>query len=172
MRSGRSLVQLGYAVADAREAAANWSRRTGAGPFFVRMHFAIASARHDGSPATFDHSAAFGQWGDVQVELIEQHQVEPPALARILRPGEQRLHHVTWFADDLERESERLTAAGCPQVLDVTTAAGTRFMFHDARAELGHLIELYEATERVRAHYASVADAARDWDGRDPVRDG
>ena len=164
------MVQLGYAVKDPLVAAAGWHRRVGAGPFFVRGRFAIAKASFEGAPAVFEHSAAFGQWGPVMVELIVMHRVEPEPLARALAAVAEALHHVTWFAENLDVESARLEAEGFPKLLDVTTVAGVRFLFHDAREHLGHLIEIYEPGERVRAHYAAIAAAALEWDGRDPVR--
>jgi hypothetical protein len=167
----RPIVQIGYAVQDIRVAALRFSQQTGAGPFFARDHFEIATASHGRAEATFDHSAAFGQWGGVMVELIAQHRVEPAALAEILRPERSGVHHMTWLAADLEVESSRLESSGWPCVLDVTTAAGVRFVFHDARAELGHLIEMYEPSPRVLGHYEAIAAAALDWDGSNPVRE-
>jgi Glyoxalase/Bleomycin resistance protein/Dioxygenase superfamily len=167
----RPIVQIGFAVKDPRAAALRFHEQTGAGPFYVADHFAIDRARHGDQDAVFEHSAAFGQWGSVMVEMIAQHEVSPPALAEILEPERPRLHHMTWFAPDLDMESARLEAAGWPCILDVTTEFGVRFLFHDAQAELGHLIELYEAGPRVSGHYTKVAAAAAGWDGTRPVRE-
>ena len=59
---------------------------------------------------------------------------------------------------------------GWHELLWARTAGGQEFAFHDARHELGHLVELYEPSPAVRRLYAMVADAAADWDGSDPVR--
>ncbi len=45
----------------------------GAGPFFVRQHIALLDVVIRGRPGTFDHSSAYGQWGHVMVELVEDH---------------------------------------------------------------------------------------------------
>jgi hypothetical protein len=162
------IVQVAYAVHDVETAARAFARRLGAGPFFVRRHIELAVASHRGRPATFDHSSAYGQWGAVQVELVHVHAAEPGALADIvLRSG---LHHVAWFVADIDVEQVRLEALGWPEVLAAETAGGQRFTFHDARAELGHLVEIYEPAERLVGFYAAVAAAAAGWDGAHPVR--
>jgi catechol 2,3-dioxygenase-like lactoylglutathione lyase family enzyme len=162
------IVQIAYAVDDVEAAAREFARRLGAGPFFLRHHIELAVASHRGGPATFDHSSAYGQWGAVQVELVRVHTAEPAALAAVvLGPG---LHHVAWFVADIEAERSRLEALGWPEVLAAETAGGVRFAFHDARAELGHLVEIYEPAGRLLSFYAAVAAAATGWDGTDPVR--
>jgi len=166
----RPIVQIAYIVREVRAAARQWADRVGAGPFFVFDHFEL-TATHDGQPAVLDHSPAFGQWGDVQVELIQLHELEPAPFRAAFGGGKIGLHHMTWFPDDLDAEGARLEQLGWPCVLDMTGHTGTRALFHDARPELGHFIELYVGTPQIRRHYAAVARAAVDWDGDDPVRD-
>jgi hypothetical protein len=40
----RSIVKMAYAVEDVRSAAAGWSARLGAGPFFVKDHISMSDA--------------------------------------------------------------------------------------------------------------------------------
>jgi Glyoxalase/Bleomycin resistance protein/Dioxygenase superfamily len=166
----RPIVQIAYIVPDVRAAAQQWVDRVGAGPFYVFDHFEL-TATHRGEPAVLDHSPAFGQWGSVQVELIQLHELEPAAFREAFGGGKFGLHHMTWFPDDLDAEGARLEQLGWPCVLDMTGSTGTRALFHDARAELGHFIELYVATPQIRRHYDRVAQAAQGWDGRDPIRE-
>ena len=162
------VVQMAYAVDDVEAAAREFARRLGAGPFFVRRHIELAAASHRDAPATFDHSSAYGQWGTVQVELVHVHDAAPAALAAaVLGSG---LHHLAWFVADIDAEQSRLEALGWPEVLAADTAGGLRFAFHDARAALGHLVEIYEPVERLVTFYGAVAAAADGWDGADPVR--
>jgi hypothetical protein len=166
-RSG-TIVQLAYVVDDLRSAAAKWAAALGAGPFFVYSHLPM-TVRHNGHPAVMDHSAAFGQWGEVMVELIEYHQIEPPELATELshRDG---VHHVAWFAPSLEAEQLRLESNGWPEVLNMEADGGIRMAFHRA-STLGHLVEVYEACPALLALYRKVAEAAHGWDGSEPVRE-
>ncbi len=163
----RSIVKVAYAVPDSRAAAAQWAERYGAGPFFVKSHIPLAEFPEPGF--VFDHTSAFGRWGNVMVELLQIHEVRPAAVERVLvSPG---FHHVTWFADSVAAETDRLVRMGWPEVLTASTATGTRFTFHDARADLGHLVLIYERTPGVVKNYATVEQAARNWDGQDPVRE-
>ena len=159
-------VQMAYAVADVREAAAGWAP-VGAGPFFVIDHIELRSARIHGQPATFDHSSAYGWWGEVMFELICQHD-DGSGVAPI--GGATGLHHVAHFVDDLDAVASGLAADGHAEVLRAETVGGTGFAFHDGGAARGHLIEIYEQTPTLRGFYDMVRNASVGWDGSDPVR--
>jgi hypothetical protein len=166
-----SIVQVAYAVDDVRVAAARHAASFGSGPFFVLDHIEIASVRHGNAEAVFDHSSAYGQSGSMMIELVCLHDVQPATLRASLTQRGRGLHHVAYFVDDLVREAERLDTLGYPQAMLATTASGLSFAFHDAVADLGHLWEIYEPTDRLREFYAMVATASAGWDGTNPVRD-
>ena len=115
MRIQAPVVQIAYIVPDVRAAAREWADRVGAGPFFVFDHFEL-TATHDGRPAVLDHSPAFGQWGEVQVELIQLHALEPAPFRTAFGDAKIGLHHMTWFPDDLAAEgpgSRRSAGPAC-----------------------------------------------------------
>lgn len=145
-------VQIAYGATGVEDAAALWAGYLGIGPFFVRHNIPVTDVAIDGRPASFDHSSAFGQWGSIMVELIAVH--DPPALATA------GLHHVAYFVESFDNASSELAAAGWPATL-TATAGATRFAFHDARADLGHFVEIYEPNDQLRAFYAMVAES--DW---------
>jgi hypothetical protein len=157
-------VQIAYAVGDVTEAARRWTDR-GVGPFFVIEHIDVHHVRVSGSPSTFDHSSAYAQWGALMVELICQHDSGGERIV-----GTSGIHHVACFVDDFESAAAQLAAAGHHEVLYAETAAGMPFAFHDARAERGHFIEIYERTDRLGRFYDMVRDAAVGWSGSDPIR--
>jgi hypothetical protein len=149
------IVQLAYAVDDVHAAARRFERDLGAGPFVVSEHIAIEPDRDD---VLFDHSSAYGQWGNLQVELVHVHSAQPASLARaVMRTS--GLHHVAWFVETFDTEQRRLHDRGWPCVLSAR-AGDVRFAFHDARAELGHLVEIYEPSSRLLAFYDHVASLA------------
>ena len=159
-------VQVAYPVADVHAAARQWAARTAAGPFFVVEHIGLEAARIDGAPGPFDHSSAYGQWGAVMVELVEEH---TPAL---VSPG-RGVHHLAFVVDDLAAAMAWCVDVGWPERLWARTSSGLEFAFMDATtgvAAPGHLVELYEPADRLLAFYAMVAAAASGWDGTDPVR--
>jgi Glyoxalase/Bleomycin resistance protein/Dioxygenase superfamily len=163
-------VQIAYAVTDVRIAAQRWVDERGIGPFFVMEHIAVSNVLYRGRPATFDHSSAYGQWGNVMVELVCDHTKGPSPVCDVVGAGGQGLHHMAHFVDDFAQATEQLEAAGYAQALLAYTSAGLSFAFHDATVDMGHMIEIYEQTERLRAFYAMVAQSATNWDGSEPVR--
>jgi hypothetical protein len=49
-------------------------------------------------------------------------------------------------------------------------AVGGRFAYFDTRRQTGGMIELIEVSPPVRQLFETIENAARGWDGRDPVR--
>ncbi len=159
--------QIAYAVTDIRVAAAQWVHR-GAGPFFTNDHIEVRNARLFGESGVFDHSSAYGQWGDVMIELICQHNPGPKPVV-----GTSGLHHLAFFVDDIALAAEHLEASGYPEALygeAGSALSAMPFAMFDARKELGHLIEIYPSTDRLKAFYAMVKDAAHGWNGANPIR--
>lgn len=152
--------QIAYAVDDVAGAAARFASRLGAGPFFFRHHPPMRCTDGQGAPGVFHHSSAYGQWGDVQVELVTVHGAP-------VRPG---IHHVARFVPDLDAAIGRLGALGWPLAMWAETGSGIRFAFCDSRADLGHLVELYEPTPGLLRFYADIRAASEGWDGCSPVR--
>ncbi len=146
-------VQIAYAVTDLDSATRTFAESTGAGPFFVAEHIPLEHARVNGVVGSFDHSSAYGQWGDVMVELVVEH--TPP----LVTPT-HGVHHMAFMVDDLAAATSWCFGRGWPEILFARTASGQEFAFCDARDDLGHLVELYEPTERLVAFYEMVARAA------------
>jgi len=163
-------VQIAYAVPDAVAAAHHWAAEYGAGPFTVLPHIEVVDVFHRGVPAVFDHSSAYGQWGSVMVELVQDHGTGPSAVRDLYGPRESGLHHLAFFVEGLDATTARLNAAGHPTAMTAATRGGTRFHFVDTSAALGHMVELYERTEHLAAFYARIAADADGWNGNDPVR--
>ena len=163
-------VQIAYAVTDLDAAARQWTERFGAGPFFVSEHIAVSDVRYRSGSGSFDHSSAYGQWGEVMVELVKDHTVGPSPVADVVGPGGTGLHHLAYFVDDLATAQSALVGFGWPEALWARTPSGVAFAFHDAVGTHGHMIELYEGTPALRGFYAMVSEAASGWDGSDPVR--
>ena len=89
----------------------------------------------------------------MQVELVEVHRAEPASLAEIVQRSDG-IHHVATFVESIDDEQRRLVGLGWPAVMTAETASGMRYAFHDARAQLGHLLEVYEPSPGVLRLYA------------------
>ena len=163
-------VQIAYHVPDPAAAAERYAREFGWGPFFLLEHIALADVLYRGQPAEFDHSSAYGQAGDVMIELITQHNPGPSVLRDLYAPDESGLHHVAYFVPDLAAALDSFRARGNSVALEARTATGTEFAMVDVVRELGHMIELYEQEEDLAKFYAFVRRKSEQWDGGNPVR--
>lgn len=162
-------VQLAYAVGDVYVAAQQWVDQFGAGPFFIRSHIAVSDVIYRGQPATFDHSSAYGQWGEIMVELVQDHGIAPSVVRERFGPTESGLHHVAFMVADLDAATTWCAELGYSLAMSATSSP-TRFHFIDSVVTLGHMIELYQRSERLHGFYAMVREAAQDWDGTEPLR--
>lgn len=126
----------------------SFSSRFGAGPFIVSEHIELSSSRIGGVETPFDHSSAYGWWGDLMLEIVVEH--TPP----LVPPGQ--LHHIAFMVDSLDRAVDHCRTHGLPVLLHASTRSGTEFVFCDARDSHGHLIELYERSDGLIGFYEYV----------------
>ena len=166
------IVQIAYFVNDIQKAAENMVATYGAGPFFINREIQLASAEHRGNPTDFVHSSAYGQWGNLMVELVQQDNVSDATPFRdMYKPGEEGLHHMAIFVPGVQQSIVQFAAQGLDlSARAVTKDGGVEFAFIDATATLGHMIEIYEPSEMVLGFYHMVKDASVNWNGEDPIR--
>ena len=163
-------VQIAYHVPDPAASAERFAREHGWGPFYLMEHIPLARSLYRGVPVAFDHSSAYGQAGDLMIELITQHDDAPSALRDMYAAHETGIHHVACFVPDLQQALGQFTARGVAVALDAATATGVEFAMLDVVAERGHMLELYEPGADLLKFYAFVRRAAQDWDGSRPLR--
>ena len=152
------LVQV---VQDLDAAIAAWNITTGAGPFFVFPHLALADYTHRGTAGKPDISLAVGAAGDLLIELVLLHDEAPSAWAEA-GARSLLLSATTAEFDDAVRAHE---SAGRNVVSTGRYPFGARFACIDARAASGQWLVLIEKhfvltqiTDKIRA-------ASRAWDG-------
>jgi Glyoxalase/Bleomycin resistance protein/Dioxygenase superfamily len=165
-------VQLAYAVTDAEQAALRWSATFGSGPFLVRRNIAPTEVLYRGRASTFDHTSAYGQWGSVMIELVQAHSQSDNVIAERSSTGPGAspfLHHVACLVDDIDVTLDLARDAGITLAMTATSRT-TRFAFLDTTEMCGHFIEVYPRTASIVDFYATVAAAATNWNGSDPVR--
>ena len=170
MKALGDVVQIAYFVSDAREAAARMVDLHGAGPFHVIDRIELAWGELRGEPCDFVHTSAYGQWGEVMMELVQQDVEGPSPFREMYPPGQEGLHHLAIMVEDLEQTYRRVGEAGFDLAARAETKTGTEFAFVDTVASFGHMTEIYEATPALTRFYDFVRDASRDWDGTDPIR--
>ena len=162
-------VQIAYAVSDIFRGVDKWIKDFGAGPFFIAEHIPIKNVIYRGLPGELDITAAYGQWGEIMIELVQDHGEGPSIIRDLYSPQKSGIHHLAYFVDDMDLVSSKLIKQG--YVLAMTGQAGeNRFQFFDAISEMGHFLEIYEPIESLKSLYERVRSASINWDGSDPLR--
>ena len=162
-------VQIAYAVSDIFRGVDKWIKDFGAGPFFIAEHIPIKNVIYRGHPSELDITVAYGQWGEIMIELVQDNGEGPSIIRDLYPPQKSGLHHLAYFVDDMDLVSAKLVEEG--YVLAMSGQAGeNRFQFFDAISEMGHFLEIYEPIESLKYLYERVRSASINWDGSDPLR--
>ncbi|MBP8235520.1 MAG: VOC family protein [Rhizorhabdus sp.] len=159
--------QLGYVTDDLEAAAMHWVRAFGAGPFLTIDAMSFADWRHDGESRPMALDIAFGQAGDLMVELIRPRG-DWPNVYGATPPRGSRLHHHGYLVEDPSAEGVRLPG---PLVVQASLSAATELRYFDCRDALGLFVELISDNSESRAFFDHAEAVAHAWDGRTaPVR--
>lgn len=164
--------QNGFIVEDIEAACLHWARRFGAGPFFVVRHAPLASFRYQGVESEPDLSIALGNLGELQIELIQQHNDAPSPYRDFAAAKQSGLHHTSAWVNDYDAEQARQRELGAEPDCEGQLSDGMRFMYYGSTsvdgsalevADLGHDNEFAAGFELVRQTHLA-------WDGDAPVR--
>ncbi|WJR33061.1 VOC family protein [Mycobacteroides immunogenum] len=173
MLVAKQYCQIAWVVDDLDKAVQQWQQTARIGPFFMGAHVGamIGGAVHRGHAVDVDISCAIAQAGPVQIELIKQHGSGPSPYRDVFREGENGLHHICSFVDDVEAECRNYQDHGFEVVMTASVGGLTPVAYIDTRPMLGCMTELMGRGGPVEAMYGAVAKAAAEWDGTDPVRE-
>lgn len=153
---------------DCKKTARQWAELFGAGPWLVSRNTPIQNLKYMGKPTDWLQDSALGQFGGLQVELMQTCD-DSPAVHYTPGPiGKQ--HHINWFVDDIEVETKRLAALGNKVVWDCT--CGDDHMpikMFDADKNMGCLFEIYQRYPGIESTYDMISNAHRNWDGESAI---
>lgn len=165
---GASIVQMGWLVRDVDEAARRFSSLMGVGPFLIGRHAQVTEPVYRGRPGGADISFAVAQAGELQIELIQQHDATPSVYHDLIAPGREGFHHLAVIVPDVAAECARYLALGHP-VAASGRFGGAQFAYVDTSAAAGHMVEILEDHPAIREFFGSVRSAAQHWNRRLPV---
>lgn len=165
---GRPIVQIGYSVQSIPEAVEFLASALGAGPFFVMPGISIPSLRNSNGPIVWEHSAAFGQWGNVGIELQQTDRLDPPDAFGPTYQRTNGVNHLAYIVEDLPEERTRLERMGLKLLFEAHNGPHDSLLF-DAPL-LGHTIEVHRDFTLFQDLRAAMVAAADGWDGSDPLR--
>jgi hypothetical protein len=155
---GHKVIQNAYVVTDIDEAISRMTRDSGFGPWIVMRHYQVPKVLYRGEPAELDMSIAFTQAGEVQIELIQQHNDGPSCYRDSFGPDGEGFHHTAMFAPEYEATIKAYEDAGYPCAEFFELGDGGSAAYMDTRKLLGHMLELYRDTQGIHDLYAAVRD--------------
>lgn len=164
------IMQLAYVPADFDATLKFWIETMGAGPFFALDHVQLEAVKYKGKPADIDFSMMLGYWGDLQIEIIRQHNDAPSIYSTWRKEGREGLHHVCILADDMAAVRAANTAQGTAIVQEGKVPGGGEFIYVDTGGGPGTMLEVLKPGPGSRELFAMMRDAARGWDGSNPIR--
>jgi hypothetical protein len=164
-----TIMQLGYIVEDVEAAAAEWTARTGVGPFYVLDRNAMDECYFRGVRTPAELRLGFGYWGGVQVELVQPLNGGTGFYREALRDGAGRLNHCASVVTDLDALLDK-HALRDRVVLSGLMPSGLKFVYLESYLPGGLHLELIQATPGTLGAFKGMEAIARQWDGRKPLR--
>ena len=165
------VMQMAFVPADFDAALRFWTETIGAGPFVLMEHIKAENSKYKGAPADIDFTAAMGYWGDMQIELIKQHNDTPSIYSTWREQGLDGLHHVCIAVDDMQHAREVCAAAGATVLQEAQFRGGSaEVLYVDTHGGPGTMVEIWKGDDAGRAFFAGLRELARNWDGSNPVR--
>jgi hypothetical protein len=83
--------------------------------------------------------------------------------------GREGFHHLCTMTTSFDAEIDRYHSLGCAAVTQ-GAFGDMRFAYVDTRATLGHMTEIIEDRESIKAMFKVIANASVGWAGEDPIR--
>lgn len=163
------IIQIAYLPADFDKALQYWTETVGVGPFFLMENIQLGEMRYRGAPSDAAFSIAIGYWGDIQIELIRAEN-DAPSIYTGEYAVTDRVHHVCIFVDSIADARKACTAIGAEILVEGKVGDTGEVIYVDAGGGPGHVIELLQPMEGSDGLFAMMKDAARNWDGSEPLR--
>lgn len=169
--------QIAFVVRDLDRALQYWTQTLGVGPFFVLRNLPPEQYRYRGQPSPPPVvSIALGNSGDLQVEIIQQHDERPSAYREFLDSGREGFQHVSAWLTRAEYDATMAAHLKDGRTVvheGVIPGSGVRFAYFATEAAPGGL--MYEIADVLESPayplMQMIAGAARGWDGTEPVRE-
>ncbi|XCI61932.1 glyoxalase [Mycolicibacterium parafortuitum] len=161
--------QIGYVVTDLDRALDGWVC-LGVGPWFVIRNLE-QRVTYRGVPCEITLSLALANSGDMQVEVICQHDDTPSVFTEFLAARGPGFHQLAYWTEDFESTMAGLAETGWPVVWSGGEDVGTRFAYLEPPGGPAAAIEIMELTDATSGMATFLRDAAASWDGTDPIRE-
>lgn len=166
----RQFHQVCWVVPDLRVAVEEFTKATGAGPWFWFDNVTFEEALYRGQPADFPNiTAALGQAGDVQIELVSHTDDRPSFFNDVVPNGQMGFHDIAYYCRTYDADLASYVDAGV-EIAFSASRFGIRTCWVDTTPTVGFMIQLAEASDVMDAAFGRIREAAQGWDGTDLIR--
>jgi hypothetical protein len=162
--------QNGYVVRDIHAALDHWVHAVGVGPWFLFEKVDLDWFRHRGESSSPELSIALANSGDLQLELIQQHDDSPSLYREFLDAGHEGLQHVAFWSHSYQALYDEMRSRGYALGHEGQIGGEQgRFAYFDSPSHPGSVIEISDTSGPKGRFFDAVRKAAASWDGREPI---
>ncbi len=166
------VMQFSFVVRDLEKAIHHWAETLGVGPFFVLEHVPYQRCLYKGSPSDIDMSVAIAYRGEVQIELVQQHNDAQSIFNEFLSSRGEGLQHIASISSDLSADLALFAEKGVYPVQEGEAENGTRFAYLDTDLIPGTMLELVSLPNEVLSAFEFMRNQAAQWKAGDQARYG
>ena len=165
------IAQAAYVVADLHKTIDYYTRVLGVGPFFVIEHAKNPNRLYRGKNYPAETSLGMSFAGHFNIELIQVHDDSPSVFREGIERQGYGFHHYGIPFEDVEASLPSFLEQGFVEVARNPVPTGGEVVFLDPPHPVhpGY-IEMLPVTPKMDETFTRFFEAARDWDGSDPVR--
>lgn len=163
------VVQMAYLPEDFDAALKYWTETVGVGPFFLMENVRLGEMKYRGQPTESVFSIAIGYWGDIQIELIRPEN-DAPSIYNGDYAVTDRMHHICIFVKSIEEARRACAEVGAEILVEGKVGEDGEVIYVDAGGGPGTVIELLQPMGGSEGLFDMMRDAARNWDGSEPLR--
>lgn len=164
-----AIMQIAFVPEDFDGALRFWTETMGVGPFFLQPRLAIPNQYFKGGRSDAIFTLAIAYWGEIQVELVQQHNDAPSIYKEWRDAGRDGLHHTCILVEDIAAARAVAEAAGGTIEQEIRGEGWGVFYARMGGAD-GIMVEVMQPSAATLGRFATMKAASRDWDGTRPVR--
>ena len=165
--------QIAYVTDDMDRALDFLHGTVGIGPWFVAWDIPVLECTYRGTSIEIQLDAALANSGNTQIEVIRQISPTPSVYTELsdrhgfgLTP-----HHYSSWSTRYDAVMRDALANGFSKVQEGRSRNG-RFIYYQHPEEPDFIFEVTELTPERASIFDQIKQAAIDWDGHNPIRDG
>ncbi len=161
------LRQIGYVVAGVEDAARDWTRRFGIGPWRIKHGIRFSGLVYGDRPIDIEVSIASSYSSASEVKLMAQTDGPASMYSDHLAERGPGAQHVCFYPSDYAAACRLFATSGATLVMQ--GMIGDRdFSYFDDRQ--GQVVELVDIEASALGGRDERIEAARRWDGSDPIQ--